>query len=318
MAYVVIRTGRGGPVTGVCQSSHAYKIRSVLNKPAHVTHVPTQELFELHPIEDPVVKLEKLQKTRGSRLQSQLTTRPSITCEELAVSQSRQTLSSLGQFTTTPIPDEDQGSPTISCPLCPKKFASDHGLWLHTAKAHPESVCRYVPQSFDRSKHAVGGVPTRSACKTSFKQWPGLMSHLLSGACPCPQLLEALDKQDAPAVLPEALERINKEIGAASRAKLPTIAAGKDAQELNSQCVLCGFWTPDYTKLKSHIRKVHTKEWELLHVSINKTCGGFSTHTPKGLKCPFCRQVVYNKNKHCFQCPFMFQVVLQCAAPGGA
>ena len=121
---------------------YAYKIRSVSNKPAHVTHVPTQELFELYSIEDPVVKLEKLQKTRGSRLQSQLTTRPSITCEEPAVSQSRQTLSSLGQFTTTLIPDEDQGSPTISCPLYLKKFASDHGLRLHTAKAHPESVCR--------------------------------------------------------------------------------------------------------------------------------------------------------------------------------
>ena len=37
----------------------------------------------------------------------------------------------------------------------------------------------------------------------------------------------------------------------------------------------------------------------------------FSALTPKGLKCPFCKLLVYNKNKHCYQCPVMFQVAFQ-------
>ena len=80
---------------------------------------------------------------------------------------------------------------------------------------------------------------------------------------------------------------------------------------LGPQCLQCGFWTPDYTKLKSHVRKVHTQLWDTHQEQVAKTCGSFAAHTPKGLKCPFCELQVYNKGKHCLQCPVMFQVVLE-------
>ena len=44
---------------------------------------------------------------------------------------------------------------------------------------------------------------------------------------------------------------------------------------------------------------------------MEKTCGGFAAHTIKGLNCPFCKLKVHNRNKHCFQCPVMFQIAFE-------
>ena len=68
---------------------YAFKIRSVLNKPAHVTHMTTGELYELYSIEDPVAKLERLQSNRLSHLNAQQVLSPSITSTSEAIQQSQ-------------------------------------------------------------------------------------------------------------------------------------------------------------------------------------------------------------------------------------
>ena len=61
------------------QSWYAFKIRSVLNKPSHISHMPTKDLFELYSIEDPITKLEKLQANRLRNLEAQSRSNPNIT-----------------------------------------------------------------------------------------------------------------------------------------------------------------------------------------------------------------------------------------------
>ena len=39
-------------------------------------------------------------------------------------------------------------------------------------------------------------------------------------------------------------------------------AALPSAQILQNRCVVCGFWTPDFTKVKSHIRQAHPRVWQ--------------------------------------------------------
>ena len=126
---------------------------------------------------------------------------------------------------------------------------------LRFAKKHASLVQRYVPSSFDRLRHAKDGVPTCRACETSFKHWPGLMSHLLSGACPEPSKLAAIDADSQAEPLAEPLARLKQTIGNSARFQLPVVAKSVDSQALTSQCLQCGFWTPDYTKLKSHQRR---------------------------------------------------------------
>ena len=140
---------------------YAFKLRSVLNKPAHISRMTTQELFEQYSIEDPVVKLQRLQDNRGKRLQAQLTLRPDITCAEQVIVRSTQVSAALAQQVATPIPEDDQGEPLLRCAHCSKVFVTEQGLRLRVAKSHPEQVKRYVPSSFNRQVHAEGVEPAK-------------------------------------------------------------------------------------------------------------------------------------------------------------
>ena len=278
---------------------YAFKIRSVLNKPAHVTHMTTSELYEMYSIEDPVVKLERLQANRFSHLTAQHSLSPSVVCTSEAVQHSQHQLQSLRHFRQKQETAVVEGTPVVSCQDCDRTFTSEQGSRLHRAKQHPDSVERYVPERFDRAKHSVDGLPICRACGAQFKQWPGLLSHLLSGACPKPQALKDLDASTDSSTLPSHLESLARAVAEAPRHQLPKIARNQDSSALLSQCLQCGLWTPGYTKLKSHVRKVHAQLWAACQEQVSKTRGSFATHTPKGLKCPFCGMQVHNKNQHC-------------------
>ena len=213
---------------------YAFKIRSVLNKPAHVTHMTTSELYEMYSIEDPVSTVPS-----SARKMSK------------------------GMFRNALI---EQSTP-----------------WTGSLSAEPVARNLSSGQGFSR---------------------------LLSGACPKPQALKELDASKDSITLASHLESLARAVAAAPRHQLPNIDRRQDSKALLSQCLQCGFWTPDYTKLKSHVRKVHAQLWDVYQEQVSKTCGSLATHTPKGLKCSFCGMQVH-KNQHCLQCPVMFQVVLE-------
>ena len=95
------------------------------------------------------------------------------------------------------------------------------------------------------------------------------------------------EPSEAERALSASLENLKRAVALAPKHNLPKVASSQDAKELESQCLQCGFWTPDYTKLKSHVRKVHTQLWDTLQDQVAKTCGSFSAHTPKGISVPF-------------------------------
>ena len=82
--------------------------------------------------------------------------------------------------------------PAYRCHICQAAFDTAHGLRMHTAKMHRDSLSRFIPPIFDRELHAKEGMPACVACNRSFKQWKGLRDHLLSGACPAPDALRTI------------------------------------------------------------------------------------------------------------------------------
>ena len=90
---------------------YAFKVRSVLNKPAHVTHMTTDELYELYSIEDPVVKLERLQENRCANLHVQQTVSPGITSSSAAIQQAQDQLNNLRQKKHLPESEAAEGTP---------------------------------------------------------------------------------------------------------------------------------------------------------------------------------------------------------------
>ena len=142
---------------------------------------------------------------------------------------------------------------------------------MHVTRMHRDKVDRYIPGDFDRSLHAKDGMPICAACGKEFKQWKGLRDHLLSGACSRPDQLRSLSTTPEAQVQSEALMAL-----ASFRAKVqgsPKLASSPEAQELAQRCTICGFWTPDYTKVKSHLRcQSFSPQMIKGHPSVGRPC----------------------------------------------
>ena len=141
LSFGLAEVGLSSESTRALRAWYAYKIRSVLNKPAHVTHMTTQELYDLYSIEDPVLKLERLQENRHARFCSQQIIAPSITSSAAAIQQSQNLLRNIRQFKHLPEPDAEEGSPTVPCPHCNRTFVSDQAPHRQIAPREGGKIC---------------------------------------------------------------------------------------------------------------------------------------------------------------------------------
>ena len=91
--------------------------------------------------------------------------------------------------------------------------------------------------------------------------------------------------------------------------QLSSQASQPAADLLNHRCLVCNFWTPDRTKVKSHFRQAHPGDWARLHPATARLCQAYSTHTMKSQQCPFCHFKVHDRRQHPEQCPVLYQVV---------
>ena len=88
--------------------------------------------------------------------------------------------------------------------------------------------------------------------------------HLLSGACPKPEQLRLISTTHDRQIQSEALgglARFRTRVQSSPQQALGALAASPEAAELAKRCILCGFWTPDCTKVKNHLRQAHVAAW---------------------------------------------------------
>ena len=169
----------------VLRGWYAQKLRSVLNQPAHITHVTTADLLKLHKLQDPVEKIIRRMKGRIARLRKRSRAVAAAAADVALHSHILIDLDRiLQEAQALPVATPAALEPAHRCHICQAAFDTAHGLRMHTAKLHRDSLSRFIPPLFDRELHAKEGMPVCAACNTSFKQWKGLRDHLLSGACP--------------------------------------------------------------------------------------------------------------------------------------
>ena len=286
----------------------------MLNQPAHITHVTTSDLLRLHKLQDPVEKIIRRMKGRIAKLRKRSRSVQAAAADVTLHSHILIDLDRiLQEAQAIPVPTQASQTPAYNCHICQASFDTEHGLRMHTAKMHRDSLSRFIPPLFDRELHAKDGMPVCAACGRSFKQWKGLRDHLLSGACPAPDALRSITSSgtlsNSSAEMLQ-LQELRREVQGSSRSQLAKQAALPSAQILQHRCVVCGFWTPDHTKVKSHIRQAHPQVWKEIGEAAGPLCAGHSVQTIKGQSCPFCRRPVYDKKKHPQQCVVLFQVCL--------
>ena len=263
--------------------------------------------FALHHITDPVdlvlARLRKLLK----KLEVKPHSRPDITTSISVLQCLREKIEVIEKL---PQPDQDPAQ-VHACDICGAAFESAHGAHMHKTKQHPQSVPRFIPTQFDRPRHAIDGLPKCAACHYFFKQWKGLRDHLLSGACPKPEVLQQLTEADAQSTSPETeqLAALRTALLGLPRHQLGHRVGQTDAALLNHRCLVCNFWAPDRTKVKSHFRQAHPRDWARLHPAAVSICRSYAAQTMKWQQCPFCYHNVHDRQQHPEQCPVLYQVV---------
>ena len=147
----------------------------------------------------------------------------------------------------------------------------------------------------------------------------GLKDHLLSGACSAPAELRALDDQAQPTTastsslsgLHPRQQRLHSTLQTHTAVELGREPASR---ELLAYCLICGFWTHDHGKIKSHIRQAHRALWDAHGEQAVANCGRAGLVLLKGQSCPCCEKHVHDKRLHPGQCPVLFQILFYDAA----
>ena len=154
---------------------YAQKLRSVLNQPAHITRVTTADLLQLHKLQDPVDKIIRRMKGRIAKLRKRSR---AVTEAAADVALHSHILIDLDRILqeaqALPVATPATMEPAYRCHICQAAFDTAHGLRMHTAKMHRDSLSRFIPPVFDRELHAKEGMPVCVACNRSFKQAQGV------------------------------------------------------------------------------------------------------------------------------------------------
>ena len=310
---------------------HARKIRAVLNKPVHLTGISTHHLYAAYGIKDPVQLLLERQsnRVRSLRTRQGAQTRPEALREASRDAQHphghqdaallpnalQYAQEVLAEYETLLAATPEDEEPRHCCRHCSFQTTTEQGLHIHEAKMHKDKLDRYIPPDF-LPEHSKDGLPTCAACHKNFTLWKGLKDHLLSGACREPAALRSIDAQRHAAsaaagqtdpVHPWSREHLTSTAGTHTVTQLARQPASK---RLVDHCVLCGFWTPDHTKVKSHLHQEHRRIWDALQDRTTTQCQKLGTEILKVRPCPFCSKPVTDRRKHPVQCGVLFQILL--------
>ena len=69
-----------------------------------------------------------------------------------------------------------------ACPVCDCQFSSTAALKTHARRAH--KLVEPCENIFDRTKHAVNGLPQCAGCLKKFSRWQTLQQHINNNSCP--------------------------------------------------------------------------------------------------------------------------------------
>ena len=136
-------------------------------------------------------------------------------------------------------------------------------------------ACTYIVLAFTLAASSASShhVLTESsmrwrACHNARHVSPSSVSgkHLLSGACPEPEKLRNLKDDGTKSTHPDVvqLHQLRQDIAGLARHQLGALARRDAAGLLTHRCLVCNFWTPDHTKVKSHFRQAHPQDWRRL------------------------------------------------------
>ena len=79
-------------------------------------------------------------------------------------------------------PESDAEQEVWACPVCDEQFSNIAALKIHARRAH--KLADKPTRLFDRTKHALHGLPQCAGCLRKFSRWQTLEAHVNNNSCP--------------------------------------------------------------------------------------------------------------------------------------
>ena len=218
-------------------------------------------------------------------------------------------------------PESDAEQEVWACPVCEEQFGNPAALKIHARRVR--KLVDHSQKIFDRTKHALHGLPQCAGFYRKFSRWQTLEVHVDNNSCPArvqdvhtigkameqtiPHVGNASEtKDDIQAFVQTdtlvvddsstAVKAVQEAGPLVHQALVQTaVAQGLNhfihqpdlTQHLLQHCALCGQWIASHRVMKTHYKYTHT---ELFHKFQDKAQKLISQKAKPSVNCHFCRR----------------------------
>ena len=175
----------------------------------------------------------------------------------------------------------------MACPVCDEQFSNIAALRIHARRAH--RIVDTPVRLFDRTKHALHGLPQCAGCLRKFSRWQTLEAHVNNNSCPARVQDVCVAK---------------------------TIVSDKyETNAVEATCTICGQWIASHRVMKTHYKNTHKALLQQRQDLAQKLIAQKATPS---VSCHFCRKRTKDWKAHLHKCTALWQCAIMCATPQDA
>ena len=245
---------------------------------------------------------------------------------------------------------EAPASTQHACPTCGLYYPTRKALRQHQALRHGQIQADKLDIEYRPQQHSVAGMPQCKHCLLKLYHWQSLKGHIMQNVCnwyqpSTPEGTDAAQRADTQRTRAETdnetyppttnndgerpqpgppEERLSASGEDAAKPLLQQSAvlqhlhthdgvitqADLRSNHLQQHCGFCQRWIAESGMIKTHILRIHKDLAPLLNAELHAACTKFKHRLKRDQPCRWCGKTVHGTDRHCSQCPVLFQLIL--------
>ena len=237
-----------------------------------------------------------------------------------------------------------------ACPTCGLYYPTKKALRQHQALRHGQIQADKVHIVYKPEQHSIDGMPQCRHCQMKLYNWQALKGHVMLNVCNWyrpsqPDKVENNSQKEP--VIPDTqgidtrapVQQETADVAPPGHTEDERLSASNDAdsgpllqrqqvvqqlrthegivtqanlhkQHLTQHCGFCQRWIAEPGMIKTHILRVHKEVASCINAELHAECAKFKYLLRRDQHCRWCDRKVHGTDRHCSQCPVLFQLVL--------